>query len=116
MSLYRCTIANDGATRRQIVVHWDDNDPNRHVTAPVTVAAADLDEDRLIAELNLMGFRMVSADSDNIGRGWAIVGRLRTQWPFYNPLDGTWQAFLSDEDKRAIAEKWPDADVPGTHR
>ena len=112
MSLYQCTIANDGA-RRHIIVHWDDNDPNRHVVAPVTVAAEDLTEARLVHELESMGFRLVSTDSDNIGRGWAIVTHSRTDWPYYNPLDGNWYTFLSDDVKRAIADKWPDAAVPG---
>ena len=42
MSLYRCTIANDG-DQRQIIVQWDDNNnPNRHIVAPATVPAAEL--------------------------------------------------------------------------
>ncbi len=112
MSLYRVTIANDG-DKRQIIVAWDDNDPNRHIVAPVTVAASELDEARLEHELGRMGFRLASVDSDNIARGWAIVSRTRTDHPFYNPLDGSWCAYLDAPTKRAIAEKWPDADVPG---
>jgi hypothetical protein len=74
MSLYRCTIAED-RDNRQIIVHWDDNDPNRHIMAPVTVPAGELDEDRLAHELARAGFRVVSIGSDNVGRGWAIVAR-----------------------------------------
>ncbi len=119
MSLYRCTICLDGQPGvwedRQIVVHWDDLDANTFVVAPFTVAAADLDEERLVHELGRMGFRLVSTNSDNIGRGWAIVSRSRTDRPFYNPLDRSWCAYLTDEDKRAIRNKWPDAAVPGVH-
>lgn len=114
MSLYTCTIARDG-DNRQVIVHWDDRDPNRHIVAPVTACAGDLDEKRLADLVGSMGFRIVSAGSDNIGRGWAIVGRLRTDHPFYNPLDESWCAYLTDEDKRAIADKWPDARVPGVN-
>lgn len=112
MSLYRCTIANDG-DRRQIIVHWDDNDPNRHIVAPTTIGAGDLDEQRLALELSRAGFRIASTDSDNIGRGWAIVAHARRDWPFYNPISGDWCAFLSDDVKRAIAATWPAASVPG---
>ncbi len=115
MSLYYCTIANDGPLR-QIVVHWDDNDPNRHIVAPVTVPAVSLDETRLAAELAGMGFRLVSTESDNIDRGWAIVARAQLDRPFYNPLDGDWYAYLSDAVKREIANKWPNADIPGTKK
>jgi hypothetical protein len=55
MSLYRCTIARDG-TKRQIIVHWDDNDPNRHIVAPQTVPADELDEARLAQVVGSMGF------------------------------------------------------------
>ena len=112
MSLYQVTIAHDGENR-QIVVHWDDNDPNRFIVAPFTVAAAELDESRLAHELGRMGFRLVSTDSDNVARGWAIVARTQSDRPFFNPLNGTWQAFLDDEEKRQIAAKWPYAEVPG---
>ncbi len=115
MSLYRCTIARDG-DRRQIGVHWDDLNPNRHITAPVTVPAAELDERRLEHELGRMGFRLASTDSDNVGRGWAIVARIQSDRPFFNPIDGTWYAFLDDEDKRTIRDKWPEAEVPGVRR
>ncbi|OBK36966.1 hypothetical protein A5658_04715 [Mycobacterium sp. 1245111.1] len=112
MSLYRCTIAHDG-DRRQIIVHWDDDNPNRAICSPVTVPAAELDEARLIHELGRSGFRLVSADSDNIGRGWAIVARSQTDRPFYNPIDQTWHTYLTDDAKRDIAATWPDAAVPG---
>lgn len=114
MSLYRCTIANDGS-RRQIVIHWDDNDANRIIVAPVAVPTSELNEERLIHEIGRMGFRLASTESDNVERGWAIVAHLRKDWPFYNPLDGSWHAFLDDETKRSIRERWPDADVPGVH-
>lgn len=112
MSLYKTTIAHDG-NNRQIIVHWDDNDPNRHLTAPVTVPAAELDEDRLAHELGRSGFRMASGDSDNVGRGWAIVARSQSDRPFYNPLDGGWYAYLPDEVKVEIRSKYPQARVPG---
>lgn len=113
MSLYTCTIAIDGGDKRQVIVHWDDRDPNRHIVAPVTVPADELDEKRLTEVVGSMGFRMVSTGSPNIARGWAIVGRLRTDRPFYNPLDQSWNTYLTDDAKRAIADKWPDAQVPG---
>lgn len=112
MSLYRATIAHD-RDERQIVVHWDDNDPNRHIVAPVSVPAGELDDARLAHELGRMGFRLVSTDSDNIGRGWAVVARNQSDRPFFNPLDGSWNAFLHDHVKEEIAERWPDAAVPG---
>jgi hypothetical protein len=114
VSLYRCTIAHD-RDKRQIIVHWDDNDPNRHIVAPVTVTATDLDEHRLVHELGAMGFRLVSTGSDNIERGWAIVARTHTDRPFYSPIGQTWYAYLPDDVKRAIADKWPDAVVPGVN-
>lgn len=112
MSLYRCTIAHDGANR-QIVVHWDDNDPNRHIVAPTTIPASETSEDRLAHELGRMGFRVVSTDSDNIGRGWAVVAHTRADWPFYNPLTQGWCAYLDDTAKQGIRARWPEADVPG---
>ena len=112
MSLYRVTIANDG-DKRQIIVAWDDENPNRHIVAPVTVAASELDEARLEHELGRMGFRLVSADSDNIGRGWAIAASRNSNHPFYNPADRSWCAYLDANAKRTIADKWPDAVVPG---
>ena len=112
MSLYKTTIARDG-DRRQIIVHWDDHDPNRHIVAPVTVPAAELDEARLEHELGRMGFRIASTGSDNIGRGWAIVSRLHTDRPFYSPLDGSWYAYLSDDVKAEISSKYPQSRVPG---
>ncbi|WP_036376513.1 hypothetical protein [Mycolicibacterium austroafricanum] len=112
MSLYTTTIALDG-DKRQIIVHWDDNDPNTHITAPVTVPAADLDESRLEHELGRMGFRIASAGSDNVGRGWAVVSRLHTDRPFYNPLDSSWYAYLPSDVKREIASKYPGSRVPG---
>lgn len=115
MSLYRCTIATDG-DRRQIIVHWDDNDPNRHIVAPISVAAGELDEQRLAHELSRSGFRIASTGSDNIGRGWAIVSHTRTDWPFYNPITGDWCAYLSDDVKRSIAATWPTASVPGVRQ
>lgn len=113
MSLYLTTIAHDGDNNRQIIVHWDEHDPNTHIVAPVAVAAEELDDARLEHELGRMGFRIASTSSDNIGRGWAIAARLRSDWPFYNPLDGTWNAFLSDEVKQEIRAKYPSARVPG---
>lgn len=115
MSLYRCTIATDG-DRRQIIVHWDDNDPNRHIVAPITVEASDLDEERLAHELGRSGFRIASTGSDNIGRGWAIVSHTRTDWPYFNPVDGGWYSFLSETVKHTIAETWPTASVPGASK
>lgn len=112
MSLYRCTIAHDRADR-QIIVHWDDNDPNRHIVAPTTIVAGEITEERLAHELGRMGFRVVSTDSDNIGRGWAIVAHTRSDWPFYNPLTQGWCAYLDDRTKAEIRAKWPEAVVPG---
>ena len=36
MCYYTATICNDG-DRQQIVVHWDDNDPNRFIYASIVV-------------------------------------------------------------------------------
>ncbi|MFA5709321.1 hypothetical protein [Mycolicibacterium sp.] len=114
MSLYHCTIAQD-RDQRQVIVHWDDHDPNRHIVAPVSVAADTLDEAKLTDLVSSMGFRIASTDSDNIGRGWAIVARIQTDRPFYNPLDQGWYAYLQDDVKSAIADKWPGARVPGVN-
>jgi hypothetical protein len=110
--LYKWTIARDG-DRRQIVGHWDDLNPNRHIVAPFAVAAAELDENRLAHELGRMGFRIVSGGSDNAGRGWGIVAPTRSDLPFYNPIDQSWYAYLDEGAQRAIVDKWPDVDVPG---
>ncbi len=111
MSIYTATICKDG-DGSQIVVHWDDNDPNRFITAPIMVDRAVTDETELSELLGLQGWRIVSTGSDNIGRGWAMVSRIRSDWPFYNPLTGNFQAFLHDGEKREILGRWPDADVP----
>lgn len=120
MAYYTCTIARDGDGDRQISIHWDDNDPNRHITAPVTVPADELDEARLALEVGRLGFRVISNDSDNIDRGWAIVSRSFTSettsdHSFYNPITGGWQAYLSAVDKNEIRTKYPAARVPGTY-
>lgn len=113
--LYRCSIARDG-DHRQIIVHWDDLDPNRHITAPVTVPVAELDESRLEHELGRKGFRLASSDSDNVGRGWAIVARIQSDRSFFNPINRIWCSSISGEEKRAINDKWPGAEVPGARR
>lgn len=112
MSLYHCTIAHDG-DKRQVIVHWDDNDPNRHIVAPCTVPADTLDESSLARIISSMGFRIATDSSDNVERGWAIVARTNSDRPFYDPLDGDWRTFLTDEQKRKIRDKWPGAAVPG---
>lgn len=115
MSLYRCTIALDGEDRRQINIHWDDNDPNRLIVAPYDVAAVGFDEQRLADVVGTMGFSIASTCSDNVGRGWAIVSRLNRDRPFFNPVDHRWYSFLPDDVQREIRAKYPDADVPGVH-
>ncbi|KXO91096.1 Uncharacterised protein (plasmid) [Tsukamurella tyrosinosolvens] len=114
MSLYHCTIALDG-DNRQVIVHWDDNDANTHIVAPITIAASELDEAKLVHLVASMGFRMVSTGSDNVGRGWAIVARTNSNHPFYDPIAREWRAFLSDDQKAAIRTQYPDATVPGVH-
>lgn len=113
MAYYTATIARDGDARRQIAVHWDDNNPNRHIIAPVTVATDELDEEKLSHVLASMGFRIISGDSDNVGRGWAVVSRAKSAHLFFNPLDGTWRSHLSDETKEQIRTTYPGAAVPG---
>lgn len=114
MSHYIATIARDGDAKRQIVVHWDDNNPNRHVCAPVTVGAGELDETKLSSVLGSMGFRVVDdAGADNVGRGWATVTRIRDDRPFFNPLDSSWHSYLSEEIKDKIRATYPGASVPG---
>lgn len=112
MSLYHCTIARDG-DKRQVVVHWDDNNPNRHIVAPYTVPADSLDESSLAHILSSMGFRVATGSSDNVGRGWAIVARIDSARPYYNPLNGNWCTFLTGEQGRDIRSRYPDASVPG---
>lgn len=119
MAYYTATIAIDRGARndrdgRQIVVHWDDNDPNRFIYAPISVDHPLTGEAELVELLAGQGWRVVSDGSDNVGRGWAIVTRKDKRLPFYNPLSRSWQAFLSDDEKRAVREKYPDATVPGT--
>lgn len=119
MAYYTCTIAHDD-DNRQIIIHWDDHDPNRHLVTPVSVPASELDEARLVHEVGRMGFRIISTDSDNVGRGWAIVSRSFTrestaQHYFYNPLTNGWQTYLSETDKNMIRTKYPDARVPGVN-
>lgn len=122
MAYYMATICIDRGPQndqdgRQIVVHWDDNDPNRAITGglinyrhPIT------DERTLTILLRDEGWTVVSNGSDNIGRGFAIVKRTDQRHPFFNPLTRSWQAFLSDDEKRKINRKYPDANVPGTRR
>jgi hypothetical protein len=113
MGYYMATICNDG-TGVQIVVHWDDLDPNRFITSPIKLRFPIADEAELENHLGTQGWRVVSNGSDNVGRGWAIVARRDTRWPFYNPISEQWQVFLTDAEKCEIAQRWPDARVPGT--
>ncbi|MEN4464152.1 hypothetical protein VXE65_19115 [Mycolicibacterium conceptionense] len=112
MSIYTATICKD-SDRHQVVVHWDDNDPNRFIYAPVTVTG-DMTEDTLAKAVASQGFRVVSIGSDNVGRGHAYVARIHSDRPFYDPVSNGWYAYLSDQRKAAIAAKYPTARVPGT--
>lgn len=114
MAYYKATICRDGAGS-QVVVHWDENDPNRFITAPRMVPGGLVDARHLEEVLESDGWRLASAGSDNIGRGWAIVKRRESQWTFYNPITRDWYMFLSDDDKARIRETYPDAEVPGVH-
>ena len=108
MSTYKAFIAKDG-NRFQVSVCWDDNDPNRFITAPFPLEPSD----DLDNQLGRAGYRLVSNDSDNIGRGWALVSRMATDRPFYDPVAQTWRSSLSDDAKQKIRAKYPDASVPG---
>ncbi|WP_454793795.1 hypothetical protein [Mycolicibacterium lutetiense] len=112
MSIYTATICKDG-DHHQVVVHWDDNDPNRFIYAPVTVTD-EMTEAKLSEAVASQGFRVISIGSDNVGRGHAYVSRIRSDWSFYDPISRDWYAYLSDERKAAIAAKYPEARVPGT--
>jgi len=109
MGYYTTTICRDG-DHHQIVTHWDDHDPNRFIYAPITVTG-ELTEETLAAAVATQGFRIVSTESDSIGRGWAIV--TRPDHRFYDPISGDWYSYLTDTRKAAISAKYPDARVPG---
>ena len=109
MSQYKAFIAKDGK-HFQVSVCWDDNDPNRFITAPFPLA----DPDDLAVQIERAGYRLVSTESDNVGRGWAIVTRAnQTERPYYDPVSRTWHAALSDDIKQQIRAKYPDAVVAG---
>lgn len=113
MSLYKAYIANDQAKhKKQVSVVWDDNDPNRFITAPFPIDE-QATEDDLAAALGRAGYRVVSTDSDNLGRGWAMVARSSSQHSFYDPVSAGWYAYLTDEQKDEIRRLYPDAAVPG---
>ena len=117
MCLYTATICIDRGPQnnqdgRQVVVHWDDNDPNRAIGIiqyghPIT------DERVLEVLLRDNGWSVVSKHSDNVGRGFAIVKRTDPRHPWFNPTDWTWKSYLSDGDKEQIRLKFPEANVPG---
>lgn len=109
MAYYRATIARDG-DNVQLIVHWDDNDPNRFITAPRTLSGT-ITEDELAHELGRDGYRVVSTESDNVGRGWAIVTRANTDHRFYDPISGGWYTFLTENQKAEIREMYPDAQL-----
>lgn len=111
MCYYTTTICRD-SDHHQVVTHWDDHDPNRFIYAPVTVTG-DMTEQKLADAVASQGFRIVSTDSDNIGRGWAIVER--PDHRFYDPISRDWYSYLSNEQKDAITATYPEASVPGTH-
>jgi hypothetical protein len=115
MGYYHATICRDGDAGHQVVVHWDDNDPNRFIYAPIAVAG-EVTEQKLADAVATQGWRIVSFDSDNVGRGWAIVARSEPTRPFYDPISQGWCTFLTDDQKRAIAAKYPDAVVPGVRK
>lgn len=117
MAYYMATICIDRGPHNdqngsQIVVHWDDNDPNRFITAPITVNHPVTSETELRSLLESAGYSIVSHDSDNIGRGFAIVKRSAPGRPFYHPVKREWVAALWDDDKREIRAKYPDAKIP----
>lgn len=111
LAYYKAYIANDGG-RYQVSVVWDENDPNRFISAPFPLADNATDED-LVHELGRAGYRLVSFDSDNFGRGWAIVARRENRHCFYDPISQEWYSFLSDAQKSEIRKKYPDARVAG---
>ncbi|WP_396912578.1 hypothetical protein [Mycolicibacterium sp.] len=110
MCYYTTTICKDG-DRHQVVTHWDDHDPNRFIYAPVTVTG-EMTEQKLAEAVASQGFRIVSNQSDNIGRGWAIVER-RQRHRFYDPISRDWYSSLSNDQKNAIAAKYPGVDILG---
>lgn len=117
MAYYMATICIDRGAQndqdgRQIVVHWDDKNPNSAITAPIMYAHPITSELVLEVLLRDEGWTVVSRGSDNIGRGFAIVKRTDTRHPFFNPVARAWQMFLTDSDKEEIRTKYPDADVP----
>lgn len=122
MSLYMATICTDRGPQnnrdgRQIVVHWDDNDPNTAMPSGVINYAHPITDEQVLAVLlRDEGWTVVSFDSDNIGRGFAIVKRTDQRHPFFNPVTRTWQYFLSDQDKEEIRAKYPHAQVAGVPR
>lgn len=88
---YRLTVCQDTADRRRFyfVVHWDDNDPNTMITQ---VAEAGPITNEAIADAALsMGFSVVSHDSDNAARGWAVVTRNGSH-PWFDPVARAWFA------------------------
>lgn len=102
MTEYRAFISKDG-DNLQVSVCWDYDDPNRFITAPRplpgTVTEADLEH-----ELGRDGYRLLSAEADNLGRGWALVAtRDGRAW---DPVTSTWCASLDDEQKRKILDTY----------
>jgi hypothetical protein len=120
MAYYRATICKDRGPQNdrdgtQIVVHWDDKDPNRAITAPIMYGHPVTDERVLAVLLRDEGWTVVSRDSDNVGRGFAIVKRTDGRHPFYDPISRSWYSFLTDDQKNQIRATYPGADVPGVH-
>jgi hypothetical protein len=121
MAYYMATICIDHGPQNdkdgsQIVVHWDDSDPNSVITAPIVYGYPITDEATLEILLRDAGWSVVSHGSDNIGRGFAIVKRTDQRHPFFNPVTRSWFSFLTDDQKREIRAKYPDANVPGTRK
>lgn len=119
MSYYMATICRDRKhNSTQVVVHWDDNDPSRAIGSPIDIDG-EVTEETLAEAVASAGWRVTSIASDNIARGWAIVTRAnvpRPGWPawtFYDPITGGFSSSLTEENKREIKAKYPDAVIPG---
>lgn len=71
----------------------DDDDPNTVIAQTFTAKA--ITNDVIEQAAARIGFRVVSTDSDNAARGWALVTRFDSDRPFFNPADRSWSSVAS---------------------
>ncbi|GAB5005464.1 MULTISPECIES: hypothetical protein [Mycobacterium] len=91
---YILTVCRDRErSGHQLVVHWDDDDPNTVIAQTFTAKA--ITNDVIEQAAARIGFRVVSTDSDNAARGWALVTRFDSDRPFFNPADRSWSSVAS---------------------